>query len=83
MEKIANLTGSNITIQRIFIQSIDAPVSFSGQAASQAAILGFKDALGRDPEFSDVNLPLSSISPVSGGLLNFTLSFKIKEAIRK
>ncbi len=78
LERIRDLAGQNVTVQRVLIQSLDTPVIFSGQAINEDAILKFKDAVSQDLLFSDVNLPLSSVTQAAGGLVNFSMSFRIK-----
>lgn len=77
--KIKSLMGSEITIQRILIQSLDTPVFFRGRAPNQSTVLRFKDALSQDPMFSDVNLPLSGVNTVTASSsVDFDMSFRIK-----
>ncbi len=76
LERLKGLTtGNNVKIQRIFIQSAEAPIMFSGQAANEEAAINFKNNLAGQSGFKDVDLPLTSFVP-SGGAVNFTLSFK-------
>jgi len=79
LQKMANLAGSQVTIQRIFYQSAAAPVVVSGVGSSEQAVLGFKDRLEQDSDFSKVSLPLSNVSHI-GNQVSFNLSFFISEA---
>ena len=49
LEKIKNLAGQDITIDRIFIQSPNLPILFNGRAVSEKAIIDFKNALEKIP----------------------------------
>lgn len=74
-----DLAGRKISFDRIYLQALDRPVDISGSASSEDAILEFKQQL--ESQFSDVNLPLSSIVMKSNGQLAFTVSFIIKNLI--
>jgi hypothetical protein len=76
LEKIKNLTGGEIEIDRIFIQSKDAPILFNGRAASEKAIIDFKTVLEKEPEFKEINLPLAGIVPTVDGKFQFSITFE-------
>lgn len=78
-EKIKNLAGNEIIIDRIFIQSQDLPILFNGRAVNEKAIIDFKTLVEKDSEFKEVNLPLSGIASDSDGLFNFNITFKTKQ----
>ena len=77
LEKIQNLSGDGVIINRIFVQSLGAPAMINGRAGNEEAAINFRKVLSEQPQFSDVNLPLASLIPTAGGV-NFTISFKIK-----
>jgi len=77
-EKIKSLAGNDVVIERIFIQSQEAPVLFNGRATNEKAIIDFKTKLEQDSQFKDINLPLAGITPVADGSLRFNITFKIK-----
>ncbi|MEK7162905.1 MAG: hypothetical protein AAB696_01310, partial [Patescibacteria group bacterium] len=77
-EKIKNLTGKEIIIDRIFIQSSELPILFNARAINEKAIIDFKTAMGNDSEFKEINLPLSGITQSSDGLFKFSITFKYK-----
>jgi len=77
-EKIKELAGNEIIIERIFIQSKEMPILFNGQASDESAILNFKDKLEKEGKFQEINLPLSSISKTADGKVKFSITFKIK-----
>lgn len=76
-EKINNLaTAGNISIKRIYVQSIDAPVLINAIALNEDAAVGFKNKLIEN-DFKDVNFPITKISRTGRGV-EFTVTFKIK-----
>ncbi len=77
-EKIRDITGSDIVIERIFIQSKNMPVLFNGRAIDEKAVINFKTKLEQDPQFQNVDLSLANLVPASDGSLKFTITFKIK-----
>lgn len=81
LEKIGNLAGTEIFVDRIFIQSLDMPVLFNGRAVSENNILNFKSSLEAEPGFQGVELPLASISAPTDGLFKFSINFKIDPAV--
>ncbi len=83
LEKIKNLTGEEIIIDRIFIQSKEAPILFNGRAASEKAIIDFKTVLEKEPEFKEINLSLTSIAPTADGKFQFSITFKYNDFVQK
>ncbi len=78
LEKIKNLAGNDIIIERIFVQSKEMPVLFNGQALDESAIINFKDKLEKEDQFGEISLSLASITAAPDGKLRFTITFKIK-----
>lgn len=72
------MAGSNITLKRILVQDIGAPVTVFGEATTQAAIGEFEKALKANIKLGEVNFQLSSVTTVEGGRHAFSMSFKIK-----
>ncbi len=64
----------NVTITRVLFSSFSSPISLSGTANANDAVVAFKAALAADPGFSNVNLPLTAVQ-VNGNTLSFTMSF--------
>lgn len=77
-EKIRDLTGSGIAIERIFIQSKGMPILFNGRATDEKTVIDFKTKLEQDSQFQNIDLSLASIVSASDGSLRFTITFKIK-----
>jgi len=77
-EKIKNLAGENIAIERIFIQSKEMPVLFNGRAPDETAIINFKKKLAEDGQFEEINLPLAGIASGPDGKFGFSLTFRIR-----
>jgi len=66
----------NISIRRIYIQSINAPALFNALAPSEDAAIDFKNKLIAEG-FHNVDLPITKISRTEKGV-EFTVSFGIK-----
>lgn len=75
---MAAMAGSNVTVRRIAIQGVDAPVTMFGEAMTQPAIGEFEKALKANAKLTDVQFRLASVSQVEGGKYAFSMSFKIK-----
>ncbi len=76
-EKINGLAANdNISIRRIYIQSVAAPVLFNALAPSEDAAIDFKNKLIAEG-FQGVDLPITKISRTEKGV-EFTISFGIK-----
>jgi len=76
-EKINSLAANdNISIRRIYIQSINVPVLFNALAPSEDAAIDFKNKLIAEG-FHNVDLPITKISRTEKGV-EFTVSFGIK-----
>lgn len=73
------IAGTDISINRIFVQSASYPVLLVGQATSQEAIINFKNDLTSLPQISSVNFQPSSVTPAGKSEFNFSLSFSIKD----
>ncbi|MEE8131930.1 MAG: pilus assembly protein PilM [Candidatus Paceibacterota bacterium] len=77
-EKINDLAGDDITLERIFVQSLEIPALINATAVSREAAINFKNMLVQQQEFYEVNLPLSNIISSIEGPVKFSISFKIK-----
>lgn len=77
-EKIKNLAGNDIVIERIFVQSKEMPILFNGRALDESAIINFKDKLEKEDQFGEINMPLAGITSAPDGKLRFTITFKVK-----
>ncbi len=76
-EKIRELAAEEIIIDRILVQSSQTPVLISGRAKNEKAVIDFKDALEKTPQFKNINLPFSAIAPVDNETLGFSISFTV------
>lgn len=65
---------NGITLSRFSFQGEDTPASLTGIASSEDQILAFKNALGMNPDFTSINLPLTSIQPAAGSF-SFSVTF--------
>ncbi|MBI5147621.1 MAG: pilus assembly protein PilM, partial [Parcubacteria group bacterium] len=77
-EKLDQLAGQVVILDRVLVQSPTVPVAVSGRAAGEEAILSFKKKLSGQPQFTDVNLPLTNIAP-AGGRFSFRLDFTARD----
>ncbi|TSC83102.1 MAG: Uncharacterized protein G01um101419_253 [Parcubacteria group bacterium Gr01-1014_19] len=74
---IRSLAGQKITIDRFYIdQSLSALMI--AKASNDSAVINFKNAMLKEPNFENVVLPLSNIKVNQDGTVSFTLQFKIK-----
>lgn len=76
-EKIKELSGSEIVLNRIYIQSPEMPILINGRAVSESAALNFKERLENSGDFQEVDLPITGISPAASGV-DFSLKFKLR-----
>ncbi len=77
LEKIRDLAGADIIIERIFIQSPETPAVLSGLASAENSALDFKKRLDESGYFTDVDLPVDKIVQTGNGV-NFTINFILK-----
>lgn len=76
IERIQELAGKTIILDRIYIQSKEVPLVVIGRTLSEGSILNFKSSLNQ--YFENVDLPLSSIKETPGGFISFTVNFRLK-----
>lgn len=74
---ITNQAVSGVSVDRIYVQSLDLPVVLNGRAPTSNAALDFKNKLAVLPYINGINLPLSSLVPTGISEVSFTISFKI------
>ena len=60
-----------VTIDRLYIQSPQQPVTINARASGEAAALSFKNRLETIKGVAQVDLPLSSVTPAQGGSVSF------------
>ena len=77
LEKMRVLAGDEITINRIFVQSSEAPVLLQAQTAGEQTIIAFKEKLKQEQFLKEVDLPLGEIESVPGGATSFVITFKV------
>src|SRR3989344_2161385 len=76
LEKIDNLSSGNIKLGRILFQSLDKPVTISGEAAGEGQVIAFKNLLEQQKEFKDIQLPISSITHTAGDKVSFSITLR-------
>ena len=77
LENIKNKASDNIILKRISVQLRDSPIFINAWAQGEQNALEFKDRLVSDSRFSEIDLPISKITPSVGGV-EFTISFKFR-----
>ncbi len=76
LKKINGFFGNDIVIDHVAVQSADLPIMISARAKNEKAILEFKSLLSKQPEFSNIDLPISGIFQTFGDMLSFSVNFK-------
>lgn len=75
-KKILALAEGKVNIKRIYFQSMDSPVSISGDAPTEKIVVNFKDELERQNEFAETNLPFTSLI-IEGDHVTFSMTLRI------
>lgn len=76
LEHLIGLAKSNqVVLTDISISTINSPVQVAATAPDYATVLEFKNALSGDPNFSNVNLPLTQVTTQGDGSVGFSVSF--------
>lgn len=70
--------GEELGIQKFVINSLDSLISFRGWINTEEKLLEFKSKMESYPNFSNVDMPLSSIIKQKNGV-EFNLNFKINK----
>lgn len=78
IEFVVASAGPEIEISRFYLQSLDGPFTLSGVALGEQAAIRFKNRLINESRITDVQLPLSQITPLTGGKVGFIITFKVK-----
>jgi len=76
---INNLAGAEIRINRIYIPSLDVPITIVGMTTNEKAAIEFKNRLAGEKTFANVNMPLAGIIPQTSGGVAFTVHFQSVE----
>lgn len=70
--------GEELGIQKFVINSLDSLISFRGWVNTESKMLDFKSKMESYPNFSNVEVPLSSVIKQKNGV-EFNLNFKINK----
>ena len=70
--------GEELGIQKFVINSLDSLISFRGRINTEEKMLDFKTKMETYPNFSNVEIPLSSVIKQKNGV-EFNLNFKINK----
>jgi Tfp pilus assembly protein PilN len=68
-------TPKRVTINTLSFQSYGAPISISGSAFAEDAVVAFKEELDHDPHFTAVNLPLNGVQRQGTDSVTFSMTF--------
>ena len=79
-QKLMAVTPSDIILRRAFFQSFGSPVVVAGEGASEQAVINFKNILEKQKEFEDIQLPLTSLTPIGGGRVSFSMTLAFASA---
>lgn len=74
--ELARIAGTGVALERVSLASKEGNVRVSGRAASELSAINFKNALIKQPGFTDVSLPLANIVTDSDGKVTFHLTLK-------
>lgn len=79
LDKIQGLlTANGVTLTHFYFQSLGLPIILNGRAKSEDQIVSFKSAVGSEPEFKDVSLPLSGVVSDQNGY-SFSMTFRLAQ----
>lgn len=79
VEKIFRLAGPRITIDRISVPGASQQIRITGNALNEASVFEFERNISAQEEFTNINLPISSIQRTVGGRWAFELTFTARE----
>jgi len=68
----------SVSVDRIFIPSKNSQILFNGRANDYQSVIDFKEKLKSDPQFQEIDMPLSGVVMDSDGKSSFSITFKIK-----
>ncbi len=77
LRSIFTQAGSDVSIDRVYVQSMELPVVMNAQTFSSDNAVAFRNRLAKLPYLSNVDLPLNSITSGEGGAVTFLISFRV------
>lgn len=80
IRKVFDSAQGLVTIVRFYAQSKTNPIILNGEAPNEQAVVAFKNNLESLKIFSNVDLPLSAITPLSDSRVSFKITFKILDS---
>ena len=78
LRRMQSLGKGSVTIERISINE-GGSASIGGSVSSREAAIEYKNMLANEPGISEVSLPLSSLFVGGGGIMSFSISFKVAD----
>ena len=78
-DKILTTAGPRVTIDHVFIPSVNNPIRISGTALNEASVFELERNLAAQTEFANVQLPIASVKRTVAGRWAFEITFSLKE----
>ena len=78
LEKLSNLAGGTVTLERISFDSTQRKVLISGRAINQSEVINFKDKISKEQNFFEVDFRLSDVKIRPDGAADFNINFKLR-----
>lgn len=73
---------NQVVLSDVSVTNFTSPVQVSATAPNYATVLQFKNALSADPNFSNVDLPLTQVTTIGNGNVGFNVSFNFTSVAR-
>ncbi len=80
LNDINNQATNGVVVSRIYVQSLDLPITLNGLAPTSDAAVDFKNKLAALSYISGVDMPLSGLIPIGPNQVSFSISFKINQS---
>jgi hypothetical protein len=77
LETLIRETPTTIKLERVYLQSLSVPILISGTGESETAVIDYKNALGNVPQFTNVQLPIGSLTTLEGGRVSFSITLLV------
>ncbi len=74
---INSLAGLDVKINRVYVPSLDTPITVVAATPDEQAAIEFKNRLAGEKTFANVNLPLAEIIPQTSGGVAFTVYLQV------
>jgi len=81
LQKISDLAGEKVKIERLSVESTFKKVLVIGLAVNETEVINFKNKLLEEKNFSDVDLRLSEVKIRPDGTADFNVMFNLKTLV--